>query len=159
MREGSMSSEIQPAASTLPPSVLADKATGALAGAAVGDALGGAAEGNTPEAIRERYGGFIEGIVPPFLADWRNARPIAPFHKGDGHITDDTLMTHALVEVYDRVRDHLDAYAVAEHLVPLLIEERRWIPELEDEALLLHRIFLAEKWLVARLQLRPRRPA
>jgi ADP-ribosylglycohydrolase len=27
----------------------------------------------------------------------------------------------------------------------------RWIPELEAEALLLHRIFLAEKWLVARL--------
>ena len=132
--------------------VLADKATGALAGAAVGDALGGAAEGNTPEAIQERYGGFIEGIVPPFLEDWRNARPIAPYHKGDGHITDDTLMTQALVDVYDQVRDHLDAYAVDEYLVPLLVEERRWIPELEAEALLLHRIFLAEKWIVARLR-------
>lgn len=130
---------------------LVDKATGALAGAAVGDALGGAAEGNTPEAIQERYGGFIEGIVPPFLADWRNARPIAPYHKGDGHVTDDTLMTTALVDVYDTVRDHLDAYAIAEHLVPLLIGEKRWIPEFESEGLLLHRIFLAEKWLVARL--------
>jgi ADP-ribosylglycohydrolase len=139
-------------AGTLATGVLADKATGALAGAAVGDALGGAAEGNTPEAIQDRYGGFIEGIVPPFLEDWRNARPIAPYHKGDGHITDDTLMTHALVDVYDRVRDHLDAYAIDEHLVPLLVEERRWIPELEAEALLLHRIFLAEKWIVARLR-------
>lgn len=137
--------------STDPTGTLVDRATGALAGAAVGDALGGAAEGNSPEAIQERYGGFIEGVVPPFLDEWRTARPIAPYHKGDGHITDDTLMTHALVEVYDRVRDHLDAYAVAEHLVPLLIGERRWIPELEDEALLLQRIFLAEKWLVARL--------
>ena len=82
--------------------LLEDKATAALAGAAVGDALGGAAEGNTPEAIQERYNGFITGIVPPFLSDWRNARPIAPYHKGDGHITDDTLMTNALVEVYDR---------------------------------------------------------
>ena len=35
--------------------------------------------------------------------------------------------------------------------MPLLIGERRWIPELETETLLLHRIFLAEKWLVARL--------
>jgi ADP-ribosylglycohydrolase len=131
--------------------LLEDKATGALAGAAVADALGGAAEGNTPEAIRERYDGFIEGIVPPFLPDWRHARPIAPYHKGDGHITDDTLMTTALVEVYDRVRDHLDAHAVADHLVPLLIGERRWIPELETETILLQRIFLAEKWLVARL--------
>ncbi|MGV8912449.1 MAG: ADP-ribosylglycohydrolase family protein [Rhodoglobus sp.] len=131
--------------------LLEDKATAALAGAAVGDALGGAAEGNTPEAIQERYDGFITGIVPPFLSDWRNARPIAPYHKGDGHITDDTLMTNALVEVYDHVRDHLDAYSVADHLVPIMIGERRWIPELEGEALLLHRVFLAEKWLVTRL--------
>ncbi|MEU6248849.1 ADP-ribosylglycohydrolase family protein [Glycomyces sp. NPDC047010] len=138
---------------TLPPNtdVLVDKATGALAGAAVGDALGGAAEGNTPEAIQQRYDGFIEGIVPPFNADWRNARPIAPYHKGDGHITDDTLMTCALVDVYGTVRDHLTAHDVATHLVPLLMGEKRWIPEFESEALLLHRIFLAEKWLVARL--------
>jgi ADP-ribosylglycohydrolase len=60
-------------------------------------------------------------------------------------------MTHALVRVYARVRDHLDAYAVADHLVPDLMTNPRWIPELEAEALPLQRIFLAEKWLVARL--------
>src|SRR5690606_24559220 len=87
----------------------------------------------------------------PFNADWREARPIAPYYKGDGHITDDTLMTQALVEVYAKRRDHLDAYVVADDLVPLLMENKRWIPELESEALLLHRLFLAEKWLVARL--------
>ncbi|GAA2753565.1 ADP-ribosylglycohydrolase family protein [Amnibacterium kyonggiense] len=128
-----------------------DKAIAALAGAAVGDALGGAAEGNTPEAIRARYGGPIEGIVGPFNADWRTARPIAPYHKGDGHVTDDTLLTVALVEVYDEVRRHLTAFDVADHLVPRLIGERRWIPELETETILLQRLFLAEKWLVARL--------
>lgn len=130
---------------------LRDKAIGALVGSAVGDALGGATEGWSPAQIQERYGGYVTGIVPPFNSDWRDARPIAPYHKGDGHITDDTLMTHALVDVYAEQRDHLDAYAVAEHLVPLLIGERRWVPELESEALLLQRIFLAEKWLVARL--------
>ncbi len=130
---------------------LRDKAVGCLVGAAVGDALGGATEGWTPEQIQERYGGHVTGIVPPFNPDWRDARPIAPYHKGDGHITDDTLMTHALVDVYAVRRDHLDAYAVAEDLVPLLIGEKRWVPELEAEALLLQRIFLAEKWIVARL--------
>lgn len=60
-------------------------------------------------------------------------------------------MTHALVRVYARVRDHLDAYAVADHLVPDLMTTPRWIPELEAEALPLQRLFLAEKWLVARL--------
>lgn len=131
--------------------VLQDRVAGVLAGAAVGDALGGATEGWTPEQIEERHGGRVEGIVGPFLADWKTARPIAPYHKGDGHVTDDTLMTHALVEVYAKRRRHLDAYDVAGDLVPLMIGERRWVPELEDEALILQRVFLAEKWIVAKL--------
>lgn len=130
---------------------LDDRVAGVLAGAAVGDALGGATEGWTPEQIEQRHGGRVTGIVGPFLPDWRTARPIAPYHKGDGHITDDTLMTHALVEVYASRRTHLDAYHVASDLVPLMIGEPRWIPELEAEALLLQRVFLAEKWMVAKL--------
>ncbi|MER7399416.1 ADP-ribosylglycohydrolase family protein [Streptomyces sp. NPDC000151] len=130
---------------------LADRTAGALAGAAVGDALGGPVEGWSPEQIRERHGGPVRGIVGPWHADWRTARPLAPYHKGDGHVTDDTLMTHALIRVYEQVRDHLDAYAVADHLVPDLMTHPRWIPELEAEALPLQRVFLAEKWLVTRL--------
>ena len=79
---------------------LQDKAIGALVGAAVGDALGGADRGLDPEQIVERHGGWVDGHRRPVHADWRTARPIAPYHKGDGHVTDDTLMTHALVEVY-----------------------------------------------------------
>ncbi|WP_406345034.1 ADP-ribosylglycohydrolase family protein [Streptomyces sp. NBC_00648] len=131
---------------------LEDRITGALVGAAVGDALGGPVEGYTPEQIVERHGGRVHGIVGPWHGDeWRTARPIAPYHKGDGHITDDTLMTHALIRVYERVRDHLDAYAIADHLVPDLISRPLWIPELEAETIPLHRVFLAEKWIVARL--------
>ncbi|CAL9420983.1 ADP-ribosylglycohydrolase family protein [Streptomyces sp. enrichment culture] len=131
---------------------LDERVTGALVGAAVGDALGGPVEGYSPEQILERHGGRVHGVVGPWNGDaWRTARPLAPYHKGDGHVTDDTLMTHALVRVYGTVRDHLDAYAVAEHLVPDLITHPRWIPELEAEALPLQRVFLAEKWLVARL--------
>ncbi|GAB3978918.1 ADP-ribosylglycohydrolase family protein [Actinoallomurus acanthiterrae] len=130
---------------------LQDRAVGALVGAAVGDALGGATEGWTPEQIRERYDGWVTGIVPPYFDDWRNARPIAPYHKGDGHVTDDTLMTHALVRVYERAGGHLDAYSAAEYLVPEMMGEKRWIPELEAEALPLQRVFLAEKWLALRL--------
>ncbi|MFE2497556.1 ADP-ribosylglycohydrolase family protein [Streptomyces scopuliridis] len=137
---------------TSPIPSLDDRVTGALIGAAVGDALGGPVEGWTPEAIAERHGGRVRGIVEPFYKDeWKTARPIAPYHKGDGHVTDDTLMTHALIRVYEKVRDHLDAYAVADHLVPDLITNPRWIPELEAEALPLQRIFLAEKWIVARI--------
>ena len=131
---------------------LDERITGALVGAAVGDALGGPVEGYSPDQIAERHGGRVHGIVGPWNGEaWRTARPIAPYHKGDGHVTDDTLMTHALIRVYATVRDHLDAYAIAEHLVPDLLTTPRWIPELEAEALPLQRIFLAEKWLVARL--------
>lgn len=139
------------APASAPRSPLADRAVGCLVGAAVGDALGGPVEGCSPEQIVARHGGPVTGIVGPFHDDWRTARPLAPYHKGDGHVTDDTLMTHALVRVYAKVRDHLDAYAVADHLVPDLIGTPRWIPELEAETLPLHRLFLAEKWLVARL--------
>ncbi|GAA2241058.1 ADP-ribosylglycohydrolase family protein [Promicromonospora sukumoe] len=130
---------------------LEDRSVAVITGAAVGDALGGATEGWTPEQIEERHGGRVRGVVGPWYPNWRDARPIAPYHKGDGHITDDTLMTRALVEVYAKRRAHLDAYAMAEDLVPLMIGEPRWIPELESTALLLQRVFLAEKWIVARL--------
>ncbi|GLW47894.1 hypothetical protein Stsp02_35560 [Streptomyces sp. NBRC 14336] len=138
---------------SLPPTpTLDDRITSALVGAAVGDALGGPVEGYSPDQILERHGGRIHGIVGPWNGDaWRTARPLAPYHKGDGHVTDDTLLTHALIRVYAEVRDHLDAYAIADHLVPDLMDNPRWIPELEAEALPLHRVFLAEKWLVARL--------
>jgi len=131
--------------------VLERGAIGALAGAAVGDAIGGATEGRSPEQIQQRYGGPVTGIVGPFVPDWRTARPHAPYHKGDGHVTDDTLMTNLLVRVYADKRDHLDAYDIDERLVPLMINERVWIPELETTSVGLQRVFLAEKWLVARL--------
>ena len=130
---------------------LSERIEAVVVGAAVGDALGGATEGWTPQQIQARHDGRVTGIVGPWFDDWSTARPIAPYHKGDGHITDDTLMTHALIDVYAEQARHLDAYAVADHLVPRLIDRPVWVPELEREALLLQRLFLAEKWLVARI--------
>ncbi|GAA1886883.1 ADP-ribosylglycohydrolase family protein [Asanoa iriomotensis] len=132
-------------------SLLLDTSVGALVGAAVGDALGGATETALPEQIRARFGGWVEGIVPPYHADWATARPLAPYHKGDGHITDDTLMTHALVRAYAAKRDHLDAFDVAELLVPDLIERVVHIPDLERDGVTFHRLAAAERWLVTRL--------
>ncbi|GAA1370965.1 ADP-ribosylglycohydrolase family protein [Catellatospora chokoriensis] len=129
---------------------LIDRSVGCLVGAAVGDALGGATETALPEEIRARYGGWVEGIVAPFHENWAG-RLLAPYHKGDGHITDDTLLTHALVRVYARKRDHLDAFDVAELLVPDLIERVVHIPDMEREAVTFHRLAAAERWLVTRL--------
>lgn len=127
------------------------KSIGCLAGAAIGDALGGATEGWRPDQIQTRYGGWVTDIVPPYFADPADAPPYSPYRKGLGRVTDDTLMVLALVDVYRQRRDHLGAYDIAEVLVPALMTERRWIPDLEREDIVLQRIFLAEKWLVARL--------
>lgn len=132
-------------------SILEDKAIGALSGAAVGDSLGGATEGYSPEVLQERFGGLVRDIVGPFNVEWKTARPVSPFHKGNGHITDDTLMTEALISVYESVRDHLDAFTFADGIVPEMMAKERWIPELERESLLIHRVFHAEKWLVLKL--------
>lgn len=131
--------------------LLEDKATGALQGAAVGDAIGGATEGRSAEEIVERYDGHVTGIVDYFMPDWRTAKPMSPYHKGDGHVTDDTLMTNLLIDVYEQVGSHLTPFDIAEHLVPAMMTKLTWIPELEKETVPLLRVFLAEKWLVTRL--------
>ena len=132
-------------------SSLQEKAIGALMGAAVGDAIGGATEGWSMEEIFERYDGYVEGVVDYFMPDWRTAKPMSPYHKGDGHFTDDTLMTNLLVAVYDKQRRHLTAYDMADDLVPLMMNHVTWIPELEKQTVPIVRVFLAEKWLVSRL--------
>jgi ADP-ribosylglycohydrolase len=130
---------------------LQDKAIGALMAAAVGDAIGGATEGRSAEEIVERYRGHVEGIVEYFMTDWRTAKPMSPYYKGDGHVTDDTLMTNLLIDVYATHRRHLTAFDMAADLVPMMMSKLTWIPELEKETVPVLRVFLAEKWLVTRL--------
>lgn len=129
-----------------------DGARGCIYGGAVGDAMGGSTEGYSPQAIHERFGGYVTDFVGPFNPDWQTARPHAPFHKGDGHITDDTHMVLALANVYAEVRDHLDAYHIAELFVREIADKVVYIPELERETVLQNRLFHAEKYLVLRLR-------
>jgi ADP-ribosylglycohydrolase len=131
---------------------LVDRAIAALAGAAVGDALGGATEGWEAEEIREHCGGYVEGVIRSIRHQRNMVKPFSPFWKGDGHVTDDTLMTRVLVRAYASKRDHLDAYDIERLVVPAIVDEATWIPELDREDLLYHRLFLAEKWLVLKLR-------
>lgn len=128
------------------------RAAACLAGGAIGDAFGGATEGFSAEEIRAHYGGPVEGIVQSIRRSRKEERPIAPFHKGDGHVTDDTLMTRVLVSAYAAKRDHLDAYDMESLVLPRIADEKMWVPELGREELLYHRLFLAEKWLLLKLR-------
>ena len=132
--------------------LLTDRAVGCLAGAAVGDALGGATEGWESHEIHAHFDGWVTGIVESIRRTQKVEKPFSPFHKGDGHVTDDTLMTRVLVHAYDVKRDHLDAYDVEALLVPAIVDDKTWVPELDREDLLYHRLFLAEKWLVLKLR-------
>ena len=132
--------------------LLESRAVGCLAGAAIGDALGGATEGWESHEIHDHFGGWVEGVVESIRHQRNLVKPFSPFWKGDGHVTDDTLMTRVLVEAYATKRDHLDAYDVERLLLPAIVDEKRWIPELDREDLLYHRLFVAEKWLVLKLR-------
>ena len=65
--------------------------------------------------------------------------------KGDGRITDDTLMVEALIDCYVAHRDHLDARAYQERFAPQLATRDLWIPELQKNMPLLPRLANAEQ--------------
>jgi ADP-ribosylglycohydrolase len=135
-----------------PNGTLTGRAVNCLAGGAVGDALGGATEGWESDEIHAHFDGWVEGVVQSIRHARGEVRPFSPFWKGDGHVTDDTLMTRVLVHAYNLKRDHLDAYDVERLMLPAIVDEKTWVPELDREDLLYHRLFLAEKWLVLKLR-------
>jgi ADP-ribosylglycohydrolase len=135
-----------------PNGTLTGRAVNCLAGGAVGDALGGATEGWESDEIHAHFDGWVEGVVQSIRHARGEVRPFSPFWKGDGHVTDDTLMTRVLVHTYNAKRDHLDAYDVERLMLPAIVDEKTWVPELDREDLLYHRLFLAEKWLVLKLR-------
>ena len=124
----------------------------ALYGIAYGDAMGGPVEKLSAREIADRY-----GRVTSIDQRWhrldedevsRNDRT-----RGHGIITDDTLMTICLMEVYSDLGRHIDAWDMAGSFVRKIAWEARWIPELEKETVLIERLFYPEKWIYHRLQL------
>ncbi|MEP7291499.1 MAG: ADP-ribosylglycohydrolase family protein [Chloroflexota bacterium] len=126
---------------------LADKFAGCILGGAIGDGLGTSTEGRTPEEIRARFGGRVEDFAPPFAAkpDGR--------HKGDGNVSDDTLMVLALIRAYVAKGGQLDAHDMATTFLPEIVDKPTWIPEYQREQPLIERLFYPEKYLLIRLRL------
>ena len=123
-----------------------------LHGIALGDALGAPVEKLSAADIRQRY-----GRVTSLGTEWhkmsldaaaRNGRV-----RGNGIVTDDTLMTLALMDVYGDAKRHLDAWDMAGGMVREIAWKPRWVPELQREAMLIDRLFYPEKWIFQRHQL------
>lgn len=126
---------------------LEDKFIGCLLGGAIGDGIGTSTEGKTPEAIRERFGGRVTDFVPPFApkADGR--------YKGDGNVSDDTLMVLALINAYITKGGQLEAHDMPTCFLPEIVDKSIWIPEYQREMPLVERLFYPEKYLLLRLRL------
>jgi ADP-ribosylglycohydrolase len=131
---------------------LKDRFTGCILGGAIGDALGSSTEGRTPEEIVKRFGGRVEDFVPPY-----GPKPDGK-HKGDGNITDDTLMTLALCRAYLAKGGQLEAHDMTTYLVPEIADKPTWIPEFNRTMLLLDRLFYPERYLFIRLRLASANP-
>lgn len=125
---------------------------GMLHGIALGDALGAPVEKLPAREISRRY-----GRVEALETRWHkmDLPPAERNHRvrGNGIVTDDTLMTLALCNVYAEAGRHLDAWDMADGMVRQIAWTPRFVPELGREAMLIDRLFYPEKWIFQRHQL------
>ncbi|MTH53693.1 ADP-ribosylglycohydrolase family protein [Bacillus mangrovi] len=119
---------------------------GAVFGAALGDALGACVEKLSYEEIKEQY-----GRVESLKTEWyKPAKERQGRQRGNGIVTDDTLMMCALMRVYIKEEKHLDAYDLAGEFVKEIAYRKAYIPEFGREAFLIERLFYPEKYIFTR---------
>jgi ADP-ribosylglycohydrolase len=123
-----------------------------LHGVALGDALGAPVEKLSAAEIRERYGRVTSLDTRWHKMDLPEAARNGRI-RGDGIVTDDTLMTLCVTAIYAEERRHLDAWDMARGMVQQIAWTPRWIPELQRETMLIERLFYPEKWIYQRHQL------
>ncbi|RJE85150.1 ADP-ribosylglycohydrolase family protein [Paenibacillus sp. 1011MAR3C5] len=126
-----------------------DRVRGVVASTALGDAMGAPIEKLTYEGIKSQYG-RVESIMTRWHkmdlpADVRLGRV-----RGDGIVTDDTLMTVALINVYMTEGRHLDAYDMGNEFVKEIAFRKTFVPELNQETYIIDRLFYPEKYIFMR---------
>lgn len=126
-----------------------DRVKGVLYGTAFGDAIGATIEKLSHEEISEKYGRVETLSIPWHKSEWpasmRNNR-----QRGYGIVTDDTLMTIALMNIYNDVKRHLDSWDMANGMVKEIAFKKTYIPELDREDHIIERLFYPEKWIFQR---------
>ena len=118
-------------------------------GTAYGDAMGAVVEKLTYSEIKSRYGRIDTTMTKWWKSDWPETARLGRM-RGEGIVTDDTLMTLALMNVYCTERRHLDAYDLADEFVKEIAFRPRYIPEFGKEALIMDRLFYPEKHIFNR---------
>ena len=127
------------------------KLAGALYGGAIGDGIGAPVEGMLRSEILQLVGP-VNGLIPPTAClDGAWAIAERADGKGNGRITDDTLMVEALIAAYEKQQDHMDATLYRDLFAPLVAGRRVWIPEYQREAPILDRLASAEQYQIKSL--------
>ncbi|MGG3507528.1 ADP-ribosylglycohydrolase family protein [Paenibacillus lautus] len=126
-----------------------DRVRGVVISTALGDAMGAPIEKLTYEEIKSKYG-RVESLMTRWHkmdlpSDVRLGRV-----RGDGIVTDDTLMTIALMNVYLTEGRHLDAYDMGNEFVKEIAFRKTFVPELNEETLIIDRLFYPEKYIFMR---------
>jgi ADP-ribosylglycohydrolase len=121
-----------------------EKLTGSLFGVAIGDGMGAPVEGWESARIFEQFGKWD---LTAFLPSSRGL----PTGKGEGRITDDTLMTEALIRAYEKKREHLDAFDYRDYLLAEMTRTAVWLPERQKEMPIIERLNKLEKYTWFRL--------
>ncbi len=130
--------------------VFESKLRGVVFGTAFGDALGAPVERMTHEEILAYYGGPIATVKNRWYRAQLPAVERLNRMRGYGIVTDDTLMTLALMNVYCTEQRHLDAFDMAKEFVKEIGYRTRYVPEFDREALILERLFYPEKHIFNR---------
>ncbi len=125
-----------------------NKVYGAMLGVALGDGMGAPVEGLPPEKIADM---FPMHDFTTFLPATHGGSP--KLGKGDGRITDDTLMTEALIDAYTASGEHLDAYGFERWMLPEICDTVRYIPERGKTLLLYERLVLPERYPFFRMRI------
>lgn len=126
-----------------------DRVRGVVISTALGDAMGAPIEKLTYGEIKSKY-----GRVESLMTRWHKMDLPADIRlgrvRGDGIVTDDTLMTIALMNVYLTEGRHLDAYDMGNEFVKEIAFRKTFVPELNEETLIIDRLFYPEKYIFMR---------
>jgi ADP-ribosylglycohydrolase len=126
-----------------------DRVRGVLLSTALGDAMGAPVEKLSYQQIYQQYT-RIENLRTKWYKDDLKEEERMGKQRGNGIVTDDTLMTIALINVYLKEKRHLDAYDVGNEFVKEIAFRKKYIPEFGKEGMLIERLFYPEKYIFQR---------